>query len=379
MNDRALRVAVALGSSGPGGAEMVVLQLCTELRTRGTHITPILLAGGPPWLAERLQERGFTPQYIRLGRGWIDPGCVHDLLRVLRTHQVDVLHSHEFDMAVYGTVASMFARIPNVITMHGGTTVTNAVQRRIALRWAFRRSTRAVAVSEGTRGQFIEGLGAAGESMMVVHNGVVVAEGDPARVRAEFGVQSGETVLLAVGTLDRNKGHSVLLDALVQLERERPRAWRLIIAGGRGGAEHQALLDQARAGGVDARVHIVTGRSDVADLQALADIFVMPSLWEGLPMALLEAMVAGNAIVASATGGIPEAVRDGRDGLLVPPGDPVALSLALRRLLDDPAHGAPLGASARARARQEFTVQVMAARYESVYRDALAPSGARTA
>jgi glycosyltransferase involved in cell wall biosynthesis len=93
----------------------------------------------------------------------------------------------------------------------------------------------------------------------------------------------------------------------------------------------------------------------------------MPSLWEGLPMALLEAMVAGNAIIASATAGIPEAITTGREGILVPPGDLEALTAALKILLTDPNRRRELGDAARARADREFTVQVMTDRYLAMY------------
>jgi glycosyltransferase involved in cell wall biosynthesis len=117
-------------------------------------------------------------------------------------------------------------------------------------------------------------------------------------------------------------------------------------------------------------VHIVTNRNDVSDLLAAAHVFVMPSLWEGLPMALLEAMVVGKAIVASAIAGIPEAVVNGRDGVLVPPGEVGPLADALRFVLSEPARSTAMRKSALARATKEFTVQVMADRYEALYENA---------
>ena len=122
-------------------------------------------------------------------------------------------------------------------------------------------------------------------------------------------------------------------------------------------------------------MHIAGGRDDVPDLLALADIYAMPSLVEGLPMALLEAMVAGKAIVASATAGIPEAIVDGREGLLVPPGNVDALTRALDTLLRNPALRERLAAAAQARSRAEFTLDVMAGRYEHLYRRALSRRG----
>jgi glycosyltransferase involved in cell wall biosynthesis len=223
-------------------------------------------------------------------------------------------------------------------------------------------------VSRATSRQFATDLGMSEARFTVVPNGVPIQSGDASTVRAEFGIRTDDCVLLAVGTLERRKGHHVLLEALARLASRGLRApWKLIIAGGRGGDQHEALLQFVEEEGLDDRVRIVTNRNDIPDLLALAHIFVMPSLWEGLPMAMLEAMIAGKAIIASATSGIPEAITEGRDGLLTTPGDVGSLSEALRNLLCDPARREILGAAAAARARQEFTVHVMAERYETLY------------
>jgi len=235
-------------------------------------------------------------------------------------------------------------------------------------------------VSRSTASRFGAELGRPEALFTVVPNGVPVRTGDATRVRAEFNVGSGETVLLAVGNLEKHKGHRVLLEALAQLDQDPATPpWRLIIAAGRGGSEHDSLREYLRAHDMSARVHLALGRDDIPDLQALADIFVMPSIIEGLPMALLEAMVAGNAIVASITAGIPEAIVDGRDGLLVRAGEVGALADALRSLLLDPARRQRLADGAASRGRGEFTIEVMTARYEALYRRAVAKKGRRSA
>ena len=254
------------------------------------------------------------------------------------------------------------------MTMHGGLTITKALRRRIALRWAVRRSAHAIAVSRATGRQFSKDLGLREGAFTVVHNGVPMTSGSAERVRGEFGCAPEDTVILTVGNLERNKNHRMLLEALVRLQRDGLTVpWKVIIAAGRGGDQHSDLLRYIREQRLESRVHVAAGRTDVADLQALADVFVMPSLWKGLPMALLEAMVEGKAIVASATGGIPEAVVDGRDGILVPPGDVDALAGGLRTLLTDRGRRSAFAAAALARARREFTVQVMADRYLQLY------------
>jgi glycosyltransferase involved in cell wall biosynthesis len=226
-------------------------------------------------------------------------------------------------------------------------------------------------VSAATQHQFATELGVGESLFTVVPNGVPAGNGDAARVRAEFGIEERDCVLLAVGTLERHKGHHVLLDALDRLVSRGPGTpWKLIIAGGRGGDQHESMLEYVRTHGLGDRVRIVLNRNDIGDLLALADVFVMPSLWEGLPMAVLEAMVAHKAIVATAIAGIPEAIVDGREGLLVRSGDAAALADALHVLMADPQRRVALGEAAAARANRDFTVQVMAERYETLYASA---------
>lgn len=357
-----------MGTDGPGGAEMMVFRLAHELRERGCAVVPILPRGGYGWLGGLLRDDGFAPVEVELSTRWFDVACVRSLMRVFREHAIDVVHSHEFDFAVLGTPAARLARRPHVITLHGGLVATTTFKRRAALRLAMRGSAATVAVSAATRDRFAGDLGVSRDAFVVIHNGVPEAAGDAQRVREEFRCATDDVVVLAVGTLERNKGHHVLIEALRRFGERRPDApWKLIIAGGRGGDQHEPLLRQVRDLGLENRVHIVTGRNDIPDLQALADIFAMPSFVEGLPMAMLEAMVAGNAVVASDTGGIPEALAGGSEGILVPPGDVEALSLALGDLIESPEYRENLGRAAAIRSRQEFTVGVMAERYHSLY------------
>ena len=366
-----LRIAMMLESDGPGGAEMMVLRLSEELRRRGHTVLPVGPAHGVGWLGDHFRRVGFTPATFRLKRP-IDPGCVRGLMSLFREHRIEAVHSHEFTMAVYGAAAARLLTIPHLITMHGGLNVGKTLRRRVALRWAMRQSHYTVTVSRATQRQFATALSVDESVLGVVPNGIAPAVGDAARVRSEFGIEKQDCVLLAVGTLERHKGHQVLLEALARLNSVAlPVGWKLIIAGGRGGDQHQALCDYVRGNGLGDRVHIVLNRNDVADLLTLAEVFVMPSLWEGLPMALLEAMLAGKAIVASAIAGIPEAIVGGHEGLLVPPANAAALADALRLLIVDPARRTVLGQAAAERAKRDFTVTVMADRYEALYAKAV--------
>ena len=366
MTPRPLRIAMMLESDGPGGAEMMVLRLSHELRSRGHFVLPVGPEKGIGWLGDHFRRGGFPTEVFKLRRP-IDPGCVRGLVHLFREYEIDTVHSHEFTMAVYGCAATRVLGLPHVITMHGGLTVCNAMRRRIALRWAMRNSEHTVVVSSATRQQFSRDLGVATSRFTVVPNGVPALQGDASRVRRELGVTGDECVILAVGNLEVHKGHRILIDALSELRGSANSHWKLIIAGGRGGDQHGALLKQIENLGLGDKVRILLNRDDVPDLLAAASVFVMPSLWEGLPMALLEAMLARKAIVASRTAGIPEAITDGREGLLVPPGDTAALASALDSLITSREKRDAFARAALARADQDFTVQVMADRYERLY------------
>jgi glycosyltransferase involved in cell wall biosynthesis len=359
-------IAQMLESDGPGGAELVVLRLSIELRRRGHDVVPVGPTNGVGWLGERFREAGFEPEQFGLRRA-VDPSGPRRLAEMLTRRGVQAVHSHEFTMCVYGAAAARRLGVPHVTTMHGSQTMTQAWRRRAALRWAYRRSRAVVAVSEATRLQLEADLGLRPGVLTLVRNGVPVVRGDRARARAEFGLRDDDVMVLAVGNLDPRKGHRVLLGALQQLVANGLDVpWHLVIAGGRGGPEREPLLAFAAEHGLADRVHVLGQREDVPDLQAAADIFAMPSLWEGLPLALLEGMIAGNACVASRTSGIPEAITDGEHGVLVPPGDVNALATALAPLLRDPALRARYGQAAYARAMQEFTIEAMTDRYEAL-------------
>lgn len=362
-----LSIALMLESDGPGGAEVIVFQLAEELRRRGHHVHPVGPRHGVGWLGARFRDAGFAPETFHLRRP-LDWDGVRQLEALFRRLRVDVVHSHEFTMAVYGTMAARRVDVPHVITMHGKQGITSAWRRRVALRWAYRNSRATVAVSQATKRSMDEELGLASDVIDVIPNGIPLRPGHPDAVRRELGVQRGEVLLLAVGNLDKRKGHAVLLEALHRLDQEQlPVRWRLAIAGGRGGDERPVLERYAAEHGMSDRIHILTHRDDVPNLQAAADVFVMPSLWEGLPLAVLEAMLAGNPIIASRTSGIPEAVTHDVEGLLVPPGDVTALASALRTVLVDPDARARLGDAALRRAQRQFTIATMADAYERLY------------
>lgn len=367
-----LRIALPLESDGPGGAEVMLLQLAGELRRRGHTVLPIGPDNGCGWLAEQFRARGFEPATFRLRRT-IDPSCVRGMASLLREHGIEVVHSHEFAMAVYGAAAARRVGARHVITMHGGRYYAERWRRRAALRWAVRHSAHVVAVSRATAADLACTLRIPPSAVTVVPNGIEFPRGRRDPVRAELRAGDDVALIVAIGNLYPVKGHRVLVQALAMLARSHPDLrWRLAIAGR--GEEEAALRALAHDGGIAERVSLLGFRTDVPDLLAAADVFVMPSLSEGLPLALVEAMASGVAIVASDVGGIPEVVTRDVDAVLAPPGDAGRLADSIATLVVRPERRATLGAAARATAYRDFSVARMADSYESLYRGTAVPA-----
>jgi glycosyltransferase involved in cell wall biosynthesis len=346
----------------------MMLQLADELRTRGHHILPILPADGDQWLATQFRASAFDVAPFSQRRG-LDPLTLAQVVRLISRHRIDVVHSHAFTASVYGGAAAWLLRKPHVITMHGSKYYLERRRRRVALRWSARHSRAVVGVSSETASQLASGLGLPPEAVRVVYNGVPHASGDRSRGRRELGLGTDDLLVVAVGSLFPVKGHVVLVRALAELQQTGDVApWHAVIAGT--GGEERALRVAIDEHGLSTRVRLLGFRSDVPDLLAAADVYAMPSLYEGSPLALMEAMFAQNAIVASAIGGIPELVTHEREALLVPPGEPTALAAALRRLFSSRELRERLGSAAFRRAKDNFTIARMADEYERLYASA---------
>jgi glycosyltransferase involved in cell wall biosynthesis len=185
-------------------------------------------------------------------------------------------------------------------------------------------------------------------------------------IRGELGIGPADFLVGNVGRLALQKGQRHLIGAMPLLLERVPRA-HAIIAGG--GDLEDYLRDLSVDVGVADRVHVLGPRRDVPALMHAIDVFAMPSIWEGFGLVLLEAMAAGRPIVASRVATIPEVVVDGETGLLVPPGDPVALAEALAELAHDAGRARQLGEAGRQRLRQRFSIEKMVGDTELLYRE----------
>jgi glycosyltransferase involved in cell wall biosynthesis len=360
-----LRIVLALESSGPGGAENLVLRLAEALRAGGDE--PIIASMRSGWMTERAQSAGF-PVWIEPQKRGVDLGWVARFAGRLRRERIDVLHAHEFAMNIFGGAAALLSRTPAVSTIHGRNWATGRPLRARAYRMLRILGIPLVTVSNDLAEFLREGLGLRGDQLRVIHNGIPIPESvaGPERderrrqARLAIGLPESLQLLVAVGNLYPVKDHATLLRALPELP-----GVRVAIAGR--GQEEEALLGLARELAVEDRVHLLGLRDDVHTLLEAADVFVHPSRSEGLPLALLEAMAHRLPVVATHVGGIPEAARDGETAFLVAPGDCSALAGAIRRFTQEAGIAAAFADAGRARIEADFSIEVMASRYRALF------------
>ncbi len=367
-----LRVAHLIESSGPGGAERIVADLAASFQAANTENVVFLPRDGEDWLRQQLDGSGVTIEYFRIDRP-VSATAARALTKALRTHRIDVAHSHEFSMAVYGGWAAWRAGIPHVITMHGGRYYATHLRRRLALRAAVALSASTVAVSGPLAEALSDDLGVRRSRILMIPNGVRHVEPDRVTLRDELGLQSEDRLVVSVGNLYPVKGHQYLVEALASLAARHPRLH--VAIAGRGGLE-DTLRSKAKAAGLGDRLHLLGLRSDIPAILAAADIFALPSLSEGLPLALIEAMFAARPIVATSVGEVSVALQDGQVGVLVEPGDAQALALAIDGLLADPSRMTTLGLGAARHARNQYSLARMVARYATLYEEALGATDA---
>jgi glycosyltransferase involved in cell wall biosynthesis len=356
------RIAHLIETDGPGGAERVVAGLAADLQRAGGENVVITL-GREGWLGREMGEAGVPVEVLPLDRP-LSPRFARQLGGVLRRYGITIVHSHEFTMAVYGAWAAARVGAVHLFTMHGSRYYAGRLRRRVALRGAAALSGAVVAVSRGLARHLRRDLWIPASHLHTVPNGASLTPVARSSLRDELHLDAGARLIVTVGNLYHVKGHTHLLDALAVLTHAFP-TLHVAIAGR--GERESDLRARVTAQGVAGRVHFLGLRPDVANVLAAADVFVLPSLSEGLPLALLEAMLAGKPIVATAVGEIPIVLDSGSAGMLVRPGDPVALADAIGPLLADPTLRERFAAAARTRALAEYSFARMRERYVALY------------
>lgn len=352
-----------------GGCEEVILMLLAGLDRREWR--PILFHHAKPGIVRLLNEvsrLGIPCRAVPSMTGRNRVATLRQFVREVRVAEPTIFHAHlNWPLGCrYGVMAAKLSRVPAIVaTSHVYFPILEERFGWLKQHLHAASIDRYIAVSNEVKERLCQDLQVPELKVRVVRNGVRLAPFAQAAESAFRAKLTGRTecpIVFTSARLHSQKGHVYLLEAAALV----PNAL-FILAGD--GPERQRLEELSRKLGLEARVRFLGHRQDVAKLLASCDLFVLPSLYEGLPLSVLEAMAAGKPVVATAVGGTDEAVVHGATGLLVPPGDSAELAAAIRTMLSERALAARLAEAGKVRAMRMFSSETMVREVTRVYED----------
>ncbi len=354
-----------------GGAELLVTELSRALRDRFRFVFACLDGDGP--LADQLRGEGHIVEVLNRRAG-VDWHCGRRLVRFFREHNVAAVHAHQYTPFFYSLLARGFGRQPPIVfTEHGRQHPDHPRLKRIVCnRLLLRSHDRVIAVGEAVRSALIANEGIPASRIEVLFNGVRLepyraAANDPAlrvAVRREVGLSESDFVVIQVARLNELKDHATAARAIARTTRQAANIRWLVVGDG----EQRAALEAAvRDNGISNVTRLLGTRRDVPRLLAAADVCLLSSISEGIPLTLIEAMAARLPVVSTDVGGVAEVVVPEITGRLAPAGDDARLAEHLIQFDADRAFAARLGRNGAARAEDLFSFERMADGYAALF------------
>jgi len=357
---------------GYGGLEQVVLSIVARIDRSRFHPSFCTLLAPEPVLYREMERLDLPCYILDKGEG-ISAGLPFRLAAVMRKERVRLVNTHDIGATLYAAASSRLSGVRTLIHTDHSQILTKKKYRAV-YRFVMRNLVDfSIAVSSDLEEHLVNVLGVSRNAVTTIPNGIDTArfsvKGDTSRIRRELGIGESERIIGSIGRLTKQKGMAHLIRAFTTVA-ARDANTRLVIVGD--GELRLELERLCRELGVREKVVFMGIRMDVPVLLSLFDVFAIASLWEGQPIAIMEAMAAGKPIVATDVGGNSEILAGGKYGLLVPAGDAEALAASIARLLVDKSLASKLAGEARAFALRELGAPAMVARYERVFEENLA-------
>jgi glycosyltransferase involved in cell wall biosynthesis len=364
-----VKVLQLISSGGYYGAENMLLNLCASQAEAGCQNSLLLFYNvHTPNVEfyERARRHGISVRMVHC-KGRADWRAVQQIEEYIREDAVDVVHTHGYKADLYGFLAAWRANKPVVATCHnwvGGTSALGIYNHLDRL--ALKRFDALAAVSDEVAQRLLDS-GVSAAKIKTIANGIDVASFEHGSPLPALSFASGKVIGM-VARLDLQKGFEYLLRAARELCTTF-RGLKVLIVGE--GPDRKAIEGMVQEYGLQDNVILAGQQSDMPAVYAAMDIFVLPSMNEGLPMTILEAMAASKAVVATRVGAIPKVINDGENGLLVNPRDTDGLRNAIASLLADPDKSRRMGEKAHAWVSRNYTSDAMALKYRQLYETVL--------
>jgi glycosyltransferase involved in cell wall biosynthesis len=364
-----VKVLQLISSGGYYGAENMLLNLCTSQEKAGCQNSLMIfynVHAPNVEFYERARRRGVSVRMVHC-QGRADWRAVRQIEECIQEDGVELIHSHGYKADLYGYVAARRSGKPIVATCHNwlGGTAALGIYNHLD-RMALRRFHGLAAVSDSVAQRLLDS-GVFPKKIRIIANGIDVQTFERALPLPVLNFEKSKVVGM-VARLDLQKGFEYLLRAARELRGTFP-ALKVVIVGE--GPDRQAIENMIHRFGLQSNVVLAGQHSDMPAIYAAMDIFVLPSLNEGLPMTILEAMAASKPVIATRVGAIPSVIKDGETGLLVNPEDVNGLRNALVRLLTDSDLCRRIGAVGHDWVSRNYTSEAMALKYRQMYDEVL--------
>lgn len=353
-----------------GGAEILARQFAECARNDFDFVFACLDSAGV--MAQQLADEGYPVEMLGRQPGF-DFSCASRLRMTCLKHKVRMIHAHQYAPFFYAGVSQWMRphKLPILFTEHGRDYPDHRrLKRVIANRFLLRSKDRVVAVGECVRDSLVRYECLHPDRVTVIYNGINTdkysgTSVNRSSVRADLGLEEDEVAIIHVARLNALKDHGTALKAFASLKDEFPRTTLLIVGEGE---ERRMIESLIRHLHLDERVHLLGLRRDIAELLAAADIFLLTSISEGIPLTIIEAMASGLPCVSTAVGGTPEVIIDRVTGFLAQSGNPEDVAAKLRMLAATPATRHSMGLAGRQRAIEHFSDRYMHRAYQLLYR-----------
>lgn len=366
-----IRVAIICQHLTMGGAEELVLGIATNLPAERYEVRVFCLTAEGE-IALELRQAGVDVTLVPGEPGPRDPAALLRLMGALRRFGPDIAHTFLLNACLYGRLAAIVSGVPVILAAEQNVYANKARKHVLMERWLARRTHRVIACCDIVGSFYRRQVGVGLEKVTVLCNAVrydqILPLEPPARSRVALGLDPEAPTIGVIGRLTRQKGQDVLFQAVRQL---RPAFPNLQVAlAGQG--EARSELEQLAADlGIQQQVHFLGVRRDRSVFYGALDAFVLPSRWEGLSLALAEAVGAGVPSIATDVGGNAEVILDGRTGLLVPAEQPEALAAAIESVLRNPPLAERLSTAGQQDAQTRFGIRQHVAALDRLYVDAV--------
>lgn len=380
------RVLHLISSGGLFGAERVMLSLAKKMNMNGTAvwIGAINNTHNPHLEVVDESRKDLIPCGIFDSHGQVDFGCVNRIAHFVHSRKISLIHTHNYKSTILGLLVSWRSGVPMVTTNHLWTKAGKKLRFYEFLEGVFLKFfvKRVIAVSDAIKKDMVDS-GISAKKIDVIYNGIDVkiqdtrcksAERKGASpegiqdIRKELGIAENAIVIATIARLSPEKGHTFLFQAAQRLLNERKDIAFMIVGDG---YLRKDLEDEAAKRGIQANLFFTGYRNDMNNVYEAVDIVVQPSLREGIPVTLLEAMSHEKPVIATDVGGVSSLIRDGKTGLLIDPGDWEQLYSAIKKFLDDRSFRESMGRNARELVKREFSEEKMVTEYKRLYSEVL--------